>query len=285
MAVLIDTNTRLLVQGITGFQGSFQAKRMLDYGTKVVGGISPGKGGQEIHKIPVFNTVEEGMQTGANTSIIYVPARFAFDAVLEAFDAGIEFVVCVTEGVPIYEEMKLHKALQEYSFKLLGPNCPGVISPGKSKVGLLPDRSFTYGNVGIVSRSGTLTYQVAENLTNAGVGQSTVVGIGGDPMPGLSFVDILKMFEQDEETHKIVLLGEIGGSAEENAAKFIMNMTKPVVAFIAGRTAPSGKKMGHAGAIVEEFAGTAESKVQALNSAGVKVARTLKELTGLVKAL
>jgi succinyl-CoA synthetase alpha subunit len=283
MSILVDENTKVIVQGITGFQGSFQAKRMLDYGTKVVGGVSPGKAGQEVHGIPVFNTVEDATQTGANTSIIYVPARFAFDAILEAFDAGIKFVVCVTEGVPLYEEMKLHRIMKDYDSMLLGPNCPGVISPGKSKVGLLPDRCFIPGDVGIVSRSGTLTYQVAENLTKAGIGQSTVVGIGGDPMPGLSFVDVLQMFEKDPETKKVVLIGEIGGSAEEVAAEYIKEMSKPVFAFIAGRTAPPGKRMGHAGAIIEGFSGTAESKIKALEDAGVKVAMTLQELVEIVK--
>lgn len=279
MAILVDENTRVIVQGITGFQGSFQTKRMLEYGTKVVGGVSPGKAGMEVHGVPVFNTVEDAVEeTNANTSIIYVPARFAYDAMLEAFDAGLKLVVCVTEGVPLYEEMKIHKKLKEVESKLLGPNCPGVISPGKSKVGLLPDRCFKPGNIGVVSRSGTLTYQIAENLTKAGIGQSTVVGIGGDPMPGLTFVDALEMFENDDETRAVVLVGEIGGTAEEEAARYIKKMSKPVVAFIAGRTAPPGKRMGHAGAIIEGSTGTAESKIQALKDAGVVIAETLLDI-------
>ncbi|AGK60307.1 succinyl-CoA synthetase (ADP-forming) alpha subunit [Archaeoglobus sulfaticallidus PM70-1] len=283
MAILVDENTRVIVQGITGFQGSFQTKRMLDYGTKIVGGVSPGKGGQEVYGVPVFNTMEEAMVTDPNTSIIYVPARFAYDAILEALDAGIGFVVCVTEGVPLYEEMKLSWIVRDYNAMLLGPNCPGVISPGKSKVGLLPDRCFIPGDVGVVSRSGTLTYQVAENMTKAGIGQSTVVGIGGDPIPGLTFVDVLQMFEEDKETKRVVLIGEIGGNAEEVASEYIKEMSKPVYAFLAGRTAPRGKRMGHAGAIIEGFSGTAESKTEALEKAGVRVAKTLEELIDLLK--
>lgn len=284
MAILVDENTRVIVQGITGFQGSFQTKRMLDYGTKVVGGVSPGKAGTEVHGVPVFNTVEEAVEaTDANTSIIYVPARFAIDAIFEAFDAGLELVVCVTEGIPLYDEMKIHRKLRESNSMLLGPNCPGVISPGKSKVGLLPDKCFKPGNLGVVSRSGTLTYQIAENITKANIGQSTVVGIGGDPMPGLTFVDVLKMFEKDDETKAVVLVGEIGGTAEEEAAEFIKRMSKPVVAFIAGRMAPPGKRMGHAGAIIEGSTGTAESKIQALRDAGAVVAETLFDIVDGVK--
>jgi len=284
MAILVDENTKVIVQGITGFQGSFQTKRMLEYGTKVVGGVSPGKAGMEVHGVPVFNTVEDAVKaTDANTSIIYVPARFATDAIFEALDAGLDLVVCVTEGIPLYDEMKIHRKLKEVKSMLLGPNCPGVISPGKSKVGLLPDRCFMPGNLGVVSRSGTLTYQICENLTKAGIGQSTVVGIGGDPMPGLTFVDILKMFEEDDETKAVLLIGEIGGTAEEEAAKFIEKMTKPVVAFIAGRTAPPGKRMGHAGAIIEGSTGTAETKINRLREAGAIVAETLFDIVKEVK--
>ncbi len=284
MAILVDENTKVIVQGITGFQGSFQTKRMLEYGTKVVGGVSPGKAGMEVHGVPVFNTVEDAVKaTNANTSIIYVPARFATDAIFEALDAGLDLVVCVTEGIPLYDEMKIHRKLKEVKSMLLGPNCPGVISPGKSKVGLLPDRCFMPGNLGVVSRSGTLTYQICENLTKAGIGQSTVVGIGGDPMPGLTFVDILKMFEEDDETKAVLLIGEIGGTAEEEAAKFIEKMTKPVVAFIAGRTAPPGKRMGHAGAIIEGSTGTAETKINRLREAGAIVAETLFDIVKEVK--
>jgi len=279
VAILVDENTRVVVQGITGFQGSFQTKRMLDYGTKVVAGVTPGKGGSEVHGVPVFNTVEEAVAaTDSNTSIIYVPARFATDAIFEAFDAGLDLVVCVTEGIPLYDELLIHRRLKEVKSKLLGPNCPGVISPGKSKVGLLPDKSFTPGNLGVVSRSGTLTYQVCENLTKAGIGQSTVVGIGGDPLPGLTFVDVLKMFEEDDETKAVLLIGEIGGTAEEEAAEFIKKMSKPVVAFIAGRTAPPGKRMGHAGAIIEGSTGTAEAKIAALHEAEARVAETLFDI-------
>jgi succinyl-CoA synthetase alpha subunit len=286
MAILVDENTRVIVQGITGFQGNFQTKRMLDYGTKVVGGVSPGKGGSTVHGVPVFNTVEEVVDaTDANTSIIYVPAKFAYDAILEALDAGLDLVVSVTEGIPLYDEMKIQKKLREVNSKLLGPNCPGVISPGKSKVGLLPDRSFTPGNIGIVSRSGTLTYQIAENLTKAGIGQSTVVGIGGDALPGLTFVDILQMFEEDDETKAVVLVGEIGGTAEEEAAKFLKKMSKPVIAFIAGKTAPPGKRMGHAGAIIEGNTGTAESKINALKDAGAIIAETLLDIVNKVKKM
>ncbi len=285
MAILVDENTKVVVQGITGFQGSFQTKRMLEYGTKVVAGVTPGKAG-EIHGVPVFNTVEDAVrETGANTSIIYVPASFATDAIFESLDAGLELVVCVTEGIPLYDEMKIHRRLREVKSLLLGPNCPGVISPGKSKVGLLPDSSFSPGKLGVVSRSGTLTYQVCENLTKAGIGQSTVVGIGGDPMPGLSFVDILKMFEEDDETDAVLLIGEIGGTAEEDAAKFIEKMSKPVVAFIAGRTAPPGKRMGHAGAIIEGSEGTADAKIEALRDAGVSVAETLLDIVKEVEKI
>ncbi len=286
MAILVDENTKVVVQGITGFQGSFQTKRMLEYGTKVVAGVTPGKAGMEVHGVPVFNTVEDAVRkTGANTSIIYVPASFATDAIFEAFDAGLDLVVCVTEGIPLYDEMRIHRRLREVKSLLLGPNCPGVISPGKSKVGLLPDSSFSPGKLGVVSRSGTLTYQVCENLTKAGIGQSTVVGIGGDPMPGLSFVDVLKMFEEDDETDAVLLIGEIGGTAEEEAAKFIEKMSKPVVAFIAGRTAPPGKRMGHAGAIIEGSTGTADAKIAALRDAGASVAETLLDIVKEVQKI
>ena len=285
MAILVNENTEVIVQGITGFQGRFQTKRMLDYGTKIVAGVSPGKGGEDVFGVPVFNTVEEAVEeTGANTSIIYVPARFAYDAVLEAVDSELDLVVCVTEGIPLYDEMKIHLRLENSRTKLLGPNCPGVISPGKSKVGLLPERSFTPGRLGIVSRSGTLTYQISESLTKAGIGQSTVVGIGGDPMPGLNFTDVLEMFEKDGETDAVLLIGEIGGSAEEEAAEYIATeMSKPVVGYIAGITAPPGRRMGHAGAIIEGKRGTAESKIEALKDAGVTVAQSLRDVVDAVR--
>ncbi len=287
MAILIDETTEVIVQGITGFQGRFQTKRMLDYGTKIVGGVSPGKGGEDVFGVPVFNTVEEAVEeTGANTSIIYVPARFAYDAVLEAIDSGLDLVVCITEGIPLYDEMKIHHRLESSKTMLLGPNCPGAISPEKSKVGLLPDRSFAPGRLGIVSRSGTLTYQISENLTRAGIGQSTVVGIGGDPMPGLTFRDILPMFEEDDETDAVLLIGEIGGSAEEEAAEYIATkMSKPVIGYIAGITAPLGKRMGHAGAIIEGGKGTAESKIEALRDAGVIVAQSLHDVVDTVRKI
>jgi succinyl-CoA synthetase alpha subunit len=287
MAILIDETTEVIVQGITGFQGRFQTKRMLDYGTKIVGGVSPGKGGEDVFGVPVFNTVEEAVEeTGANTSIIYVPARFAYDAVLEAIDSGLDLVVCITEGIPLYDEMKIHHRLESSKIMLLGPNCPGAISPEKSKVGLLPDRSFAPGRLGIVSRSGTLTYQISENLTRAGIGQSTVVGIGGDPMPGLTFRDILPMFEEDDETDAVLLIGEIGGSAEEEAAEYIATkMSKPVIGYIAGITAPLGKRMGHAGAIIEGGKGTAESKIEALRDAGVIVAQSLHDVVDTVRKI
>jgi succinyl-CoA synthetase alpha subunit len=287
MAILIDETTEVIVQGITGFQGRFQTKRMLDYGTKIVGGVSPGKGGEDVFGVPVFNTVEEAVEeTGANTSIIYVPARFAYDAVLEAIDSGLDLVVCITEGIPLYDEMKIHHRLESSKTMLLGPNCPGAISPEKSKVGLLPDRSFAPGRLGIVSRSGTLTYQISENLTRAGIGQSTVVGIGGDPMPGLTFRDILPMFEEDDETDAVLLIGEIGGSAEEEAAEYIATkMSKPVIGYIAGITAPLGKRMGHAGAIIEGGKGTAESKIEALRDAGVIVAESLHDVVDTVRKI
>ncbi|MBE8540459.1 succinate--CoA ligase subunit alpha [Geoglobus acetivorans] len=285
MAILVDERTRVIVQGITGFQGKFQTKRMLEYGTKIVGGVSPGKGGQEVFGIPVFNTMDEAVEeTGANTSIIYVPARFAYDAVLEAIDSELDLVVCVTEGIPLYDEMRVHLRLENSRTVLIGPNCPGVISPGKSKVGLLPDRCFAPGRLGIVSRSGTLTYQISENLTKAGIGQSTVVGIGGDPMPGLTFRDVLEMFEEDDGTDTVLLIGEIGGSAEEEAAEYIATkMSKPVVGYIAGVTAPPGKKMGHAGAIIEGRKGTAESKIDALMDAGVTVVQSLQDVVDAIR--
>ncbi|AGK62170.1 succinyl-CoA synthetase (ADP-forming) alpha subunit [Archaeoglobus sulfaticallidus PM70-1] len=287
MAIIIDENTKAIVQGITGYQGSFHAKRMLDYGTNIVGGVTPGKGGMEVHGIPVFNTVKEAVEeTSANASVIFVPPAFASDAVFEAVDSGIEVVVCITEGIPVHDELKLYWKVREKNAVLIGPNCPGIISPGKSHLGIMPYEIFKEGSVGIVSRSGTLTYQIAYNLTNFGIGQSTVVGIGGDRIIGSDFIDILKKFEKDDQTEIVVLVGEIGGADEENAAEFIASeMSKPVVGYIAGITAPPGKRMGHAGAIIEGGKGTAESKIKALEKAGVRVGRTPFEVAEIVRDL
>jgi len=276
MSILIDQNTRLLIQGITGREGLFHGTQMLDYGTKVVAGVTPGKGGEWVMdgKIPVFDTVSTAMEaTGANCSVIFVPARFAADAILEAADAGIPLVVCITEGVPVQDMMQVRRYMDQHDVRLVGPNCPGLLTPGESKVGIIPGHIAEKGNVGIVSRSGTLTYEVLYALLQQGRGVSTCVGIGGDPINGTDFVDVLRLFEADPETDEVVLIGEIGGADEERAANYIGDrMTKPVVGFIAGRTAPSGKRMGHAGAIVEGGSGLAEDKIKALKAAGVRIA-------------
>jgi succinyl-CoA synthetase alpha subunit len=274
MSILVDANTRLLVQGITGREGTFHAGQMIDYGTNVVAGVTPGRGGASVHGVPVFDTVSEAVrETQVNTSIIYVPARFAPDAILEACDSGIPLVICITENIPVNEMIKVRAHVKSTSTTLIGPNCPGLITPDEAKVGIMPGYIHKRGRVGLVSRSGTLTYEVVWALTEAGLGQSTAVGIGGDPINGTSFIDVLELFEADDETEGIVLLGEIGGTDEEQAAAYIAeNMTKPVVAFIAGVTAPPGKRMGHAGAIISGGAGTAASKIQALEAAGVAVA-------------
>ena len=276
MGIIVDEDTRLVVQGITGTQGKFHSEYMKKYGTKVVAGVTPGKGGQEINGIPVFNTVRKAKEeTGANASIIFVPARFSKGAAMEAIDAGMDPVVLITEGVPVHDSAKIMKKAEEKGTTIIGPNTPGIISPGKSKVGIMPNHIFEEGNVGLVSRSGTLTYEIVNSMTNKGYGQSTALGLGGDPIVGLDFIDLLKMFEDDDETEAVVLIGEIGGSAEEKAARYIEdNFDKPVVAYIAGRTAPKGKQMGHAGAIVSESGtGTAESKIEAFEKAGVHVAK------------
>ncbi len=285
MAIIIDENTKAVVQGITGSQGRFHAERMIAYGTNIVGGVTPGKGGSEVLGVPVFDTVKEAVdETGANASIIFVPAAFAGDAIMEAVDAGVEVIVAITEGIPVYDELKVYKKVKAEGRILVGPNCPGVMSVGKSHLGIMPPQIFSKGKVGIVSRSGTLTYQVAYNLTKLGIGQSTVIGIGGDRIIGTSFVEVLEMFDKDDETDLVVLIGEIGGTDEEEAAKFIeKKMSKPVVGYIAGITAPSGKRMGHAGAIIEGGKGTAESKIKALNKVGVEVGRTPMEVAELVK--
>jgi len=284
VSILIDEKSRVLVQGITGRDGSFHTQGMLEYGTKVVAGTTPGKGGEKVHGVPVFNTVAEAREAvGVNASVVYVPFAYAADAVLEAADAGIELVVCITEGVPVLDAVRLMRMLEGSGTRLVGPNCPGVISPGKAKLGIMPGPIHTRGPVGVVSRSGTLTYEVVYNLTRAGLGQSTCIGIGGDPVIGTRFIDVLELFEDDDETEAIVLIGEIGGTDEEEAAEFIAHhVTKPVVGFIAGRTAPPGKRMGHAGAIVSGGSGTAADKVKALERHGVGVASTPAEIATLV---
>ncbi len=284
MSILVNRETRLVVQGITGNEGSFHTRLMLDYGTQVVAGVTPGKGGEWVHGVPVFDTVREAVQTtGANTSIIYVPAPFAADAIMEAADAGIELIVCITEGIPVLDMMRACQFLEDTDARLIGPNCPGVITPGQAKVGIMPGHIHTPGPVGIVSRSGTLTYEVVKALTDRGLGQSTAVGIGGDPIIGTSFVDVLRMFENDPATQSIVLIGEIGGTDEEQAARFIASeVSKPVTAFIAGRTAPPGQRMGHAGAIIEGGEGTAQEKIAALEAVGIRVARHPAEVADLV---
>lgn len=287
MSVLIDKNTKVIVQGITGRDGSFHARKMKEYGTNVVGGTSPGKGGQEVDGIPVFNSVKEAVdETGANTSVVFVPAPFAKDAMLEAADAGIKLIVCITEGVPVIDAATAQRYIKLKGAKLVGPNCPGLISPGRSMVGIMPVGIFRQGNTGVISRSGTLTYEIVDNLTKNGFGQSTAIGIGGDPVVGVYFEDMLRMFQDDPETDSIVLVGEIGGDAEERAAQLIKEyVTKPVVAFISGRQAPKGKQMGHAGAIITTGAGTAAEKIAAFEAVGVPVAKETSEIPALLKGL
>jgi len=285
MSILVNKNTKLVVQGITGRDGSFHTGKMKKYGTNIVAGVSPGKGGQTILDIPVFNTVEDAVKaTGANTSVIFVPAPLAGDAILEAADGGIGLVVCISEGVPTLDMVKATDYLKKKGVKLIGANCPGLITPDESLIGILPGNIFKKGNVGLISRSGTLTYLMVSLLTNNGLGQSTCVGIGGDPVAGLYYQELLQMFEDDPETEAIVLIGEIGGDAEERAARYIKeHITKPVVAFIAGQTAPPGKRMGHAGAIISSGSGTAAEKIAAFEAVGVPVARLPVELPELVK--
>jgi len=274
MSILINENTKVVVQGLTGREGQFHALRNRDYGTKIVAGTRPGKGGESIETIPIFNTVEEAIEgTGANVAMTFVPPAFAKDAVLEAAYAGCDLVVCITEGIPAKDEAEMYDIIKNKTdSKLLGPNCPGLISPGKSNVGIMPHEITKEGNVGVVSRSGTLTYEAVHQLTQLDIGQSTCIGIGGDPVPGMSFIDVLSEFEKDTETSAIVMIGEIGGSAEEEAAEYIKsNISKPVISYIAGVTAPPGKKMGHAGAIVSGNKGTAKAKMEALNEAGAIV--------------
>jgi succinyl-CoA synthetase alpha subunit len=285
MSILVNKDTRLLVQGITGREGMFHTQQMLDYGTQVVAGVTPGKGGEWVlNNIPVFDSVRIAAEaTGANTSVIFVPARFAADAMFEAADAGLDLIVCITEGVPVLDMMRVRNYIDQRNVRLVGPNCPGLLTPGEAKVGIIPGDIAIPGNVGVVSRSGTLTYEVLYALKEVGMGASTCVGIGGDPINGTSFIDVLTLFEEDPNTEAIVLIGEIGGTDEEKAAEYIANhMTKPVVSFIAGQTAPPGKRMGHAGAIVEGGTGTAEEKIKALQAANVKVARHPEEIPGLL---
>ncbi|MCH8027354.1 MAG: succinate--CoA ligase subunit alpha [candidate division Zixibacteria bacterium] len=287
MSIFINKKTRLIVQGITGRDGSFHATQMKSYGTKVVGGVTPGKGGSNVAGIPVFNTVADAVEkTKANTSVIYVPPRFAADAIYEAVDAKIELVICITEGIPANDMMKVYAYVKKRGARLIGPNCPGLISPGESKVGIMPGNIVKKGNVGVVSRSGTLTYEAIWALTLAGIGQSTCIGIGGDQIIGTNFIDCLREFQNDRSTKAIVMIGEIGGSDEEEAAAFIKKkVTKPVVGFIAGRTAPADVRMGHAGAIISGSSGTAEDKVIALEKVGVPVAESPTEIPDLVKLL
>src|SRR4051812_35632346 len=286
MSVFIDETSTVIVQGITGRDGSFHTKQMIEYGTKIVGGVTPGKGGQKFEeKVPIFNTVADAAAaTGANTSVIYVPPIFAADAIMEAADAGIKFIVAITEGVPVLDMTRVYPFVKEKGARLLGPNCPGLISPGKSKVGIIPGRICTQGDIGVVSRSGTLTYEVVYQLTRAGMGQSTCVGIGGDPINGTNFIDCLAAFEADGDTEAVVMIGEIGGTDEQEAANFVKEkMSKPVVGFIAGQTAPPGRRMGHAGAIISGSAGTAAEKMQAFEENGIGVAKRPIDVVSLLK--
>lgn len=283
MSILVDKNTRLIVQGITGREGQFHTQQMLAYGTNVVAGVTPGRGGQEVQGVPVYNTVREAVQaTDANASIIFVPAPFAAEAVLEAADNGIELITCITEGVPVQDMVETVQFVEKQGVRLIGPNCPGLITTGEALVGIMPGPIFTPGPVGLISRSGTLTYEVVDGLSAKGYGQSTAVGIGGDPIIGTRFIDVLQMFEEDDATEVVVMIGEIGGSDEEEAAEYIKEMKTPVIGFISGRTAPEGKQMGHAGAIISGNTGTAQSKVDALEAAGVPVADTISHIVELV---
>lgn len=278
MSILVNKNTKVIVQGITGRSGRFHTEQCVDYGTQIVAGAVPGRGGTDVNGIPVFDTVAAGVtETGADTSLIFVPARFnAADSIMEAADAGIELIICISEHIPVLDMVKAKAFLQGRQTRLIGPNCPGIITPGECKIGVMPAFAYSPGNVGIVSRSGTLTYEAAYQLKQLGIGQSTCVGIGGDPVIGTNFVDVLKLFEEDDDTHAVVLIGEIGGTAEEKAAQFVKDkMTKPVVGFIAGQTAPPGKRMGHAGAIISGGQGTAADKIASLKDAGIAVADDL----------
>jgi succinyl-CoA synthetase alpha subunit len=287
MAILVDNDTRLVVQGLTGSEGRFHGLRNRDYGTKLVAGVTPGKGGQDVDGVPVLDTVADAVSAhGANTSMIFVPAPFAADAIYEAVDAGVHTVIAITEGVPAHEMLRIHAYIRSRGVRLLGPNCPGALSPGKANVGIIPAEIFQPGDIGLVSRSGTLTYQIGHELTQMGLGNSTIVGIGGDPVVGSSFIDVLRQFEADDETKYVVMVGEIGGDEEEKAADFIeTEMTKPVVAYIAGFTAPPGKTMGHAGAIISGSSGTASAKQKALEERGIRVGTTPTETAQLAAEL
>jgi succinyl-CoA synthetase alpha subunit len=284
MAIIVDTDTRLLVQGLTGSEGRFHGTRNKAYGTQVVAGVTPGKGGQDVEGIPVFDTVAEAVaETGANTSMVFVPARFAGDAIYEAVDAGIGTVICIAEGLPAHDMLRIYTSIRPKGVTMLGPNCPGALSPGKANVGIIPAEVFAEGRIGLVSRSGTLTYQIGYELAQRGLGNSTIAGIGGDPVVGSSFIDVLRLFEDDPETEQVVMVGEIGGNEEEKAAAFIQeSMSKPVFAYIAGFTAPPGKTMGHAGAIISGSSGTAEAKKEALEAAGIRVGTSPTEVAQLV---
>ncbi len=284
MAIIVDNDTRLVVQGLTGREGSFHAGRNRSYGTNLVAGVTPGKGGTTHEGTPVFDTVADAVDaTGANTSMVFVPARFATDAIYEAVDAGIQTVICIAEGLPAHEMLRVYNHIRPKGITLIGPNCPGVLSPGKANVGIIPAEIFSFGNVGLVSRSGTLTYQIGHELTQLGLGNSSIVGIGGDPVVGSSFIDVISRFNNDPETEIIVMVGEIGGDEEEKAARFVKaNVTKPVLSYIAGFTAPPGKTMGHAGAIISGSSGTAEGKKAALEACGIRVGTTPTEVAGLV---
>lgn len=285
LSIIVDEKSKVIIQGITGHQGEFHTLRMLEFGTKVVAGVTPGKGGQKVHDVPVFDTVSEAIgETGAESSCVFVPAPFTLDAAIEAIEAGIKTMVIVSEHVPVQDAMRIASLAERGGVRFVGPNCPGVASPGKAKIGIIPNHIMKKGDVGVVSRSGTLTYEIVDSLTGAGIGQSTCVGIGGDRVSGTDFKDVLELFQKDRQTKRIVLIGEIGGSAEEEAAHFISKeLTKPVSAYIAGRSAPTGKRMGHAGAIISRGTGTAESKVKALEDAGAAVADTASDIIRLVK--
>ncbi len=280
MSIMINKATKVICQGITGEQGTFHSRQMVAYGTRMVGGVTPGKGGTKVDEIPVFDTVDEAVKkTGADATVIYVPAAFAADAIMEAADAGIATIICITEGIPVLDMVKVRRFMAGSSSRLVGPNCPGVITPDECKIGIMPGHIHRKGHIGVVSRSGTLTYEAVDQLTRLGLGQSTCVGIGGDPVNGTNFIDVLELFQKDPETHGIVMIGEIGGSAEEDAAEFIKkNVTKPVAGYIAGVTAPKGKRMGHAGAIISGGKGTADEKMEAMRAAGITVTRSTADI-------